>query len=287
MAVCRRAGLCVGLMSLAMSGWAQPLPAADFLTVVRDAVRVHPLAQSAARSMDAAEQDQKAARWQRFPSPSFQSLSPQGASTLDKTNRLALEQQLFAGGRIDAGIDAADQRFVASERYREQVAQDTAIKLVNTWYEWLRQRDRIGVQQEGVAAHRKLREQIERRAQEGVSTPVDLALAAARLSQVQTELAQSQAAFSAARAQLQQLAGAMLPALMAAGDALEPVRLPTPQPGWTALAVARDPQLARFAAEEQAAEADIRVKRGQLLPTVSLVVDRHFSGALQNQGQRT
>ena len=51
--------------------------------------------------------------------------------------------------------------------------------------------------------------------------------------------------------------------------------------------MARDPQLARFAAEEQAAEADIRVKRGQLLPTVSLVVDRNFSGALQNQGQRT
>jgi adhesin transport system outer membrane protein len=258
-----------------------------FLEVVGEVARAHPQARASARNMDAAAQDQQAARWQRFPSPSFQSLSPQGSAGVDKTNRLALEQPLYAGGRIDAGIAAADQRYNAGQHALAQVTQDTAIKVVNTWYEWRRQQDRIAVQQDGVQAHRKLREQIERRMREGVSTEIDLALAAARLSQMQAELAQSQSAFSAARAQLEQLAADQLPALMAAGQALQTEALPAPRADWTAQSLARDPLLARLQADEAAAEADIRVRQSQFLPTVSLVMDRYYSGPMQNQGQRT
>ena len=261
--------------------------AAGFFEAVRDAAYAHPLTQSSARSMDAALQDQQAARWQRFPSPSFQSLSPQGASTIDKVNRLALEQPLYAGGRIDAGIQAADQRLNAGQQYHLQVAQDTAIKLVNTWYEWQRQRDKATVQQEGVQAHERLRDQIQRRAQEGVSPEIDPALATARLSQMRAELAQTQAAKNAAWAQLEQLTGDRLPTLMASGAALQSSDLPIPDGRWTELSVARDPLLARLLAEQSAADAEIRVKQAQLMPSVSLVLDRNYSGSLQGQGHRT
>lgn len=252
-----------------------------FIGTVRAIAYAYPGTLAAARSQDAAAEDQKVARWQRFPSPSLQSVSPQGGTALDRVNRLALEQPLYAGGRIDAGIDAADQRYASGSHYYRQVAQETAIKLVNTWYEWLRQRDRLAVQQEGVKAHRKLRDQIERRVQQGISTEIDLALVAARLSQVQSELAQTQSALAGAWALLEQLAGEQLHSLQASGEALQPADLPVPQANWTALSVTHSPLLAKLDADRSAADADIKVKQGQLLPSVSLVVDRNFSGPRQ------
>lgn len=260
---------------------------AGFLDALREAALTNPATRSATRSLEAADQEQQAARWQRFPSPSFQSQTGQDG---ERSSRLALEQPLYTGGRIEASIEAADHRQQASEHQRQQVAQDVAIRLANTWYEWQRQGERLAAQQDGVSAHRQLRDQIARRAHEGVSTQVDLALAAARLSQVQAELAQSQAAHGAARAQLQQLAGEHLAMLMAAGQALQaqgPAALPLPAPNWPERALQRDPQLARLDAEALAAGADIRVRRAQLMPTVSLVLDRYMSGPQQNQGHRT
>ncbi|PUE38615.1 hypothetical protein B9Z34_11520 [Limnohabitans sp. Hippo3] len=277
--------LCLGALVFVTSVHAQSDARAGFLEAVRIMAYAHPATQSAARNLDAAAQDQNAARWQRFPTPSFQSLSPQGGAVGDKTNRLVLEQPLYAGGRIDAGIAAADHRLTAGQHQHLQVAQETAIKLVNTWYDWLRLKDRVGVQQEGVEAHRKLRQQIERRAQEGVSTEIDLALAAARLSQVQSELSQTQSALSATQEQLRQLAGEHLPMLIAAGTALQSQALPQPRTYWLETAQLRDPQLAKLAAELLAADADIRAKQGQLMPTVSVMVDRNFTGL--QQGTRT
>lgn len=280
-----KAALWLAALMCATLSHAQGSAGPAFLGLVRDMAYAYPLTQASARNLDAAAQDQQAARWQRFPTPSFQSLSPQTGLATDKTNRLVLEQPLYAGGRIEAGVDAADHRFSAGQHQHAQVAQETAIKLVNTWYDWLRLKDKVTVQQEGVQAHRKLRQQIERRAEEGVSTEIDLALAAARLSQVQTELAQTQSALSAAWEQLRQLAGEQLPTLMTIGSSLSPDALPKPQADWLALSLAREPQLARLAAEMQAAEADIRAKQGQLMPSVSVLMDRNFSG--QQPGQRT
>ena len=256
---------------------------ADFLGVLNEAAYAYPLTQAAAREIEGAESEQSAARWQRFPTPSFQSLTPQDRDKSSPVNRLVLEQPLFAGGRIDAGIDAADARHVASQSRHRQVAQDTSIRLVTTWFEWQRNQARQAELSDSVAAHRRLKDQIERRVNEGINPLADLTLAVARLAQTQSELAQAQSATRNAYVQLTQLAGSHLEALTSTPRST--VDAPTtaiPPASWRALALGRDPQLAKLAADIEAAGADIRVKRGQIWPSLSLRYENDFSG--QRQG---
>jgi len=270
----------IAILAFATTAWSQATPDAAFLQIVRELAYAYPQTQSAAQGLEAARQDQSAAAWQRVASPSFQRLSPQGSNTAGQINRLALEQPIYAGGRISAGIDAAEHRYTAGYYQHQYIAQETAIKLINAWYEWQRQKERVTAMQEGVQVHRLLRDQIERRAQEGVSPEIDQALAVARLSQMQSDLAQAQSAASAALAMLEQLAADQLPTLNVAASALLTSALPRPVTEWTALSVARDPQLARLSAEQLAAEADIRVKKAQWQPSVSVVVERNYSSDL-------
>lgn len=258
---------------------------ADFLQALRDAAHRYPLTLAAARHSQAADQDRSAAQWQQFPAPSLQRMAPQGGSnaTSGQLTRLALEQPVYAGGRITASIEAAQHRYTASQRQHEQVAEESAVRIVNALYEWLRQQDRMAALREGVDAHRNLRDQIQRRAQEGVSTQIDLALAAARLSQVQSELAQANAAASAAKALMLQLTGPQFQVLAQSATALGLDGLPSPAPDAARLSLAHDPALARLAAEEAAAEADIRVKKSQFMPTVSVVAERYLGPASFNR----
>jgi adhesin transport system outer membrane protein len=268
------------LLIFATNTWAQEAPEIAFLQVVREAAYAYPQTQSAAHGLEAARQDQAAATWQRAASPSFQRIAPQGSNATGQINRLALEQPIYAGGRISAGIDAAEHRYNAGYQQHQYIAQETAIKLINAWYEWQRQQDRVTALQDGVQAHRQLRDQIQRRAQESVSPEIDLSLAIARLSQMQSELAQAQSAVGTSLALLVQLAADQLPTLNNVGSALDPSLLPRPVGDWGEKSVARDPLLAKLAAEQAAAEADIRVKKSQWLPTVSVVIERNYGSDL-------
>lgn len=275
----RRLGV-AAFLAFTASTWAQVASTNSFLQVVREAAYAYPQTQSAAQGLEAARQDQAAATWQRVASPSFQRIAPQGSNATGQINRLALEQPIYAGGRITAGIDAAEHRYNASYQQHQYIAQETAIKLINAWYEWQRQNDRVMALQEGVQAHRQLRDQIKRRAQESVSPEIDLSLAIARLSQMQSELAQAQSAASTGWALLVQLAADQLPTLKQTASTLNSSLLPHPVNDWVARSLERDPLLAKLTAEQAAAEADIRVKKAQWLPSVSVVIERNYGSDL-------
>lgn len=253
---------------------------ADFLAAVAKAAHTYPLSQAVAREVKGSEGELSAARWQRYPSPSLESVTPQDIENNSRVNRLAIEQPLFAGGRIDAGIDGAQARLGATEARYRQTLQDTALRLTGVWFEWQRNLSRQMILQDSVDAHRKLKEQIERRVAEGVSPSADLTLAVARLSQTQSELAQVQSATRNAYAQLLQLSGDQI-GYFTVGAAAEwggLASLPLPSPQWKAAAITRDPQLERFSAEIQAGDADVRARKGQLWPSVSLRYQHDYSG---------
>jgi adhesin transport system outer membrane protein len=261
--------------------------AEEFKRSIQSAVNTHPLTLSAARGVEASGQDEMAAKWQRFPSPTFQRLVPQGSVSSTSINRLLVEQPLYAGGRIEAGIEAASNRRVASQSYYEQVTQDIAIKLVGAWFDWQRSRHRIEIVNEALDAHRRLKQQIDNRVQEGVSSSTDLALAIARLGQVMSDLAQAESTLAVARGQLRQLGGDQYDRLVAMDGALSIDIFPKPQPEWETLALSRDPLVARLMAERDAADADIRLKRSQILPTVSVVLEKNYTENLGYPSQRS
>ncbi len=284
--------LCLSLSALLLSGSVVAFEA-DLLGLVSQASSNHPMVRAVEREVVASENDKVGARWQRFPTPSFISQTPDqvGAQSGKSmtVNRAVIEQPLYAGGGIDASIDSADARYKAGQSKYQEVQQDMAIRLLNTWYEWQRQKGRQSILMQSVDSHRRLRDQIRRRVAEGVSPEADLSLAEARLSQTQSELSQARSAASAAYAQLTQLAGAELPKLSAqplTDWAADVGSYLPPAADWLQRALLRSPQISRLTADEAAAEADIRVKRAQLIPVLKLRYENDFS-AEQYPGSRS
>lgn len=261
--------------------------AASAIDVIKEAANHHPSVLAVRGEVGAAGSEQEASRWQRFPTPSFinQSLRDH-ARYGGNVNRLAIEQPIFTGGRIDAGIHAADARLSASNHKLDQVTQDLAVRLVAVWFERQRSKMREQTLREGVDAHAKLKQQIERRVAEGVSPIADLTLAVARLSQIRGELAQAQLATRTSNAQLIQLAGEHFSKLERSEFAtqLEQAVVNSPPNEWRDLSLRRDPTLKRLSSEIEAASADVDVKRSAFYPNVALRLERDFSG--NNDGTR-
>lgn len=138
-----------------------------FSAVVTACLLLPPQVAMAQSQREGADGERQAARWQRYPMPSFQSVTPQDRSRSEPVNRFSLEQPIFAGGRIDAGIDEAEAKYTASEGNLDQVAVDLGVRLSTVWYEWHRQRERKMVLMDSVQAHQRLRDQISRRVKEG------------------------------------------------------------------------------------------------------------------------
>lgn len=258
----------------------------EFVRSLREVALAYPQTLAAARELNATAREQDAARWQRYPTPSFQGQTPANGQGYQRINTLVVEQPVYAGGRITAGIEAAEAREKAARSRHLQVMEDTSIRIVNIWHEWLRNQARQAVLQDSVVAHGKLKDQIQRRVANGVSPPSDLTLAAARLSQAQTEFAQAQSATRTSHAQLVQLTGTRLAEftsnVMRSHAADGPSYPPPPQ--WRQLALERDPQLTRLTAELDALAADIRVKQGQVLPSVSLRFEHDLTSRQQYTG---
>jgi adhesin transport system outer membrane protein len=262
----------------------------EFLKTLRDAAYSYPLTRSAGHGVDAADSEKAAADWQRFPTVSVVSSSPSntgnGANPLLNVpvNSLVLTQPIWAGGGIDAGINYANARYSSSQAYYQQVVQEIAIKTVNTWYEWQRSQARQAVLKDSVEALRKLKEQMERRAEKGVSPDADLTLAVARLSQAQSDFAQVQSATRTAYAQLVQLTGAYLSQFTLFADAADPEAQSPPPSEWRLEALARDPLLLKLSSDMDVAAADIKVQRSKMYPTVSVRLQKDFSGPTAGSG---
>ncbi|MEW4335415.1 TolC family protein [Chromobacterium vaccinii] len=273
------------LLFLSFGGQWAHAAANDFLQLLRRASYSHPQVAMAQSQREGADGERHAARWQRYPTPSFQSVTPQDRSRSEPVNRFSLEQPIFAGGRIDAGIDEAEAKYTASQGNLDQVAIELGVRLSSVWYEWHRQRERKAVLMDSVQAHQRLRDQISRRVKEGVSAQADLTLAMARLSQAEGDLQQAKSAERNVYAQLVQLAGAQVHYLSAFPvPSADQQVVESPSVDWREKAIARAPGLAKLDAEAAAAAAEIRVKRGQLSPVVSVRYDYDASGFRKGSG---
>jgi hypothetical protein len=153
------------------------------------------------------------ARWQRYPSVSVSgaALGSNGAAP----STISVQQALWAGGRIDAGIAAADARRVAASSGTLVEEQNVLERTVAAYVELQRQQARLLASQDNVRRHEELYGLIARRVGQEVSSAADSALAMARLAQARAERQQILAASGNARAALQSLSGEAVRAVVA------------------------------------------------------------------------
>lgn len=235
----------------------------NFGQILHTALASHPLVLGKRSAQAAAQSEREGAEWQRYPSLSVEASTQGGGASL-----LRLEQPLWNGGRISAGIDAAGGRLDAAGAAVGEARQDLALKVIAATTEALRQQSRQRNGVSSVREHEKLLAMIRRRVTQEVSPMADQQLASSRLLATENELSATTQALNNALAQLSQLAGQ--PVTIVLDQGLHELVAPPSLDAALTLALAHAPTLRRLAFEEETANAEIASKRSAYMPQLVL-----------------
>lgn len=245
-----------------------------FEHVLDSSLTNHPAILGKRSEQAAAYADKEGAKWARFPTPSFEASAPTDAGTNNSV--LRIDQPLWAGGRITAGIDAAASRYDAATSGLDEARLDMTLRVIAAYVEALRQKDREQYAAAGVAQHEKLLAMIRRRVDKEVSSQIDQRLAETRLYQMSNDLSLISQALKNAFTQLSQLSGA------AVGDVswqgVDDTGGAASLEAALESAIAESPKLQRLRHEEQAALADIDSRRSVYMPQLTLRMQRSMGG---------
>lgn len=256
----------------ASSTLARPAVAGNPYTLrsaVADALKRHPALLQSEAERQAAQLLREVAEWQRFPTVSAE-LSP---GTTGTGRVLRVDQPLWSGGRISSQIEVA----AAGERGAEVGITEARRSLLEqvavSYVAWADAAERVRLIEDGRSTFERLLAYVRRREAAGAAGAADIAVAQARLSQVNAQREQGVGELNQASAELRALV---------VGDLGSPA-LPTisPPPGLAEMEsryVERSVTLARRRTELEAARATAEVARTQALPTLLLRVEQLVYG---------
>jgi adhesin transport system outer membrane protein len=253
---------------------AQPWP---FAQIAKDALATHPAIRARQSSSAAAQADLEGASWQRYPTPTLEAGRDHRGV---RTTMLRVQQPLWAGGRITAGIDAARSRYQASERAVNEAQQDVILRVIAAYAEALRQQGREETILKGVEQHERLLGLITRRVQHEASPRVDQELAQSRLYQANNDLSTVRQSLSNALTQLSQLAGKTITRVSAPD--IDGVLGPKSRDLAIEQALAWSATLRRLAHEEEAAQAEVETRRAAYKPQISVRYENAYASAPLN-----
>ncbi|MBZ6378866.1 hypothetical protein B5C34_10675 [Pacificimonas flava] len=248
---------------------------AELETVMSEALAEAPEIRSSRTLRRAADAELDAARWLRFPSISVNGnafgVGGNGAGDTF-ASELQIDQPIWAGGRIGAGIRRARAAQDLANAEIRQVRYQVAETAINVYFQAVGALAQIRILDDSLEQHRALVDRIGRRVEGGVSPVSDLNLAQSRTAQVEQNLAFARAELGTAEARLSEL-------LRQPDFAVEhvppyrPIYHP-PAEGLVDRAVACDPELEILAARIDVAEADAAVARAEIMPRLSAQYSR-------------
>lgn len=259
-----------------LAGAARAQPGWTFERVLGAALATHPVILGKRSAQAAAQADKEGAEWARYPTPSVEATT--GGGSGEKAGLLRIDQPLWTGGRITAGIDAAGSRFDAAGAALAEARLDVTLRVVGAYLEALRQRARETHATLGVREHEKLLEMIRRRVSQEVSSQTDQRLAESRLVQASIDLSQIAQSLKNAMTQLAQLSGEPVGDISWTG--LDGQGVSASLDAALAAALAASPTLRRLRHEEEAATAEIEQKRSAYMPQVALRLERSAGGGV-------
>ncbi|AUL20707.1 hypothetical protein BTL47_15470 [Bordetella holmesii] len=280
-----RRGLVLGLcclapaISMASRDWTLP-------ALLLAAETTHPSVAGRRADEAAAQANRDAAGWQRFPTPSVEigsrSLSNGNSGNANGSTRaIRLDQPLWTGGRIDAGIDAADERVQAAASAISETQLELRLRVANAASEAMRQQERIRVAQGHVVQLDRLLDMIRRRVAQEVSATADLNLAQSRMLTSVNDVNTARQSLRIALVQLEQLVGE--PVARVIGSAADETGV-SDRDALLERTLALSPRLKRLPSELRQAEAVVRERRAVLSPAVLLRLENVQGAALVGSG---
>lgn len=241
------------------------------------ALAAHPRIDSAEAEARALDAELTGARWRRFPSLSVEALAATSGSSLADQDglavNLALEQPVWAGGRITNEIERAEASRDAGEGRVAQTRQAVILEVVSAYYDYILAQERVVVLEQSLAQHNTLLASIGRRVDQEVSPLADFTLGRSRTAQVELDLAQTREKRDSARVRLSELTGTrdVSPGLpLPEAPALLP-----PEDTALAEALTCDPGLRVLSSLIGVANAQRDIARSQLLPQVLLQLSQN------------
>jgi adhesin transport system outer membrane protein len=249
----------------------------SFEQIMKQALTTYPAILSKHSFSAAARADLEGAAWQRYPTPSVE-VSEDNNNT--RTSLLRVQQPIWAGGRIDSGIDAARSRHEAAEAAINETKQEIVLRVIAAYVEAIRQQARRDTLAQGVQQHERLLGLITRRVEHDASPRVDQELAQSRLYQANNDLSSVTQSLANALTQLSQLSGMSVRRV----GPIDDDGLPGQQNEESLFeqAVAWSPTLRRLRFEEEAAQADIETKRASYKPQISVRYENQYQSAPLN-----
>ena len=221
-----------------------------------------------------------AARWQRAPTATYSREYAGKFASETYSNLLRIQQPLWTGGQITAGIDLAQYQATRARHALREAQRNLALKITANWSEWARASLRVERLEKLVEQQSALLEMISRRYAQGSATVSDEALARARLEGALGELAQARIDLSWSRAQLERnTAGTVDDALLRDLDGPLPA---VPTLAEVIDAIESAPALNRAAVEVEIARTELAQRRAGLHPQIYLRLDRQW-GAVKDE----
>jgi outer membrane protein, adhesin transport system len=242
--------------------------------MIRQSLQTHPSVRAQQLQLFAAGNEVEAAKQQFFPIPSV---------SLERVNRAAsdtqylgdsmatvfrLQQPLWTGGRLTAGVDKARANESLVQASLDDSRYQLAMRVLTAWGDWYTASERIKAHDASYKTHQRLLAQVERRVKEGASAESELTLTRGRLAQTSALLASAQVQSQSAQAKLTTLTGG---AVLPEAAAQEHLRFPPDDlRQHLSHALESSPTLQKIRYQLQMMEADIAEKKSSFHPEVSL-----------------
>lgn len=181
--------------------------------LIASALSSHPSQKSQLLLLQSAQAGIDSARWQFYPTPSL-SVEQVGSGTTDPSyqgtssvKRLSLQQPLWTGGRLNAGLQKAQANVSVSLASVDEVRQQLALRVLQNYGEWMAAFLKIRTHEKSTATHDRLHALVKRRIEKGVAPKSDSTLVVARLESLASDTAVLRAQQDISLARLGQLVG--------------------------------------------------------------------------------
>jgi outer membrane protein TolC len=243
---------------------------------VRQALRANPDLQAQRSALNASRSDITTARSDRYPSVGFTGFASrydngEGGSTNRRDLGISVHQTLYRGGRVSAGVGAAESAFAAEAAAVDAARSDLILAVRQAWYQAAQAHRLVISSEQGLERSRLNLEFAEAQLLAGLGTRTDVLRARVDVSAADLDLTKAGNAVETARATLNTLMGQsparpLELALDADEEPLSPLS-PWEELRRTALETREELRVAQARTARQ--EAAVRVARGGFLPTLN------------------
>jgi len=246
------------------------------------ALSSNPLTKSQQTLVESAKVGVDSSKWQFYPTPSVSvEMANTSSSDLlyqgDKRVSIGrIQQPLWTGGRLSAGVNKAEAGLAVSQASLEEARLQLGLRVVQAYGDWLSAHLKTLANEKSLATHIRLHDQVKRRVNEGTSANSDLTLAIARLEAISAELTAVRAQGEVAIARLGQFLGNPVDAASLMKEVASPYSLTGNMQGVLEQAIDINPSIIKAQATARVQEVVIDEKRADLSPEVFVRAERQY-----------